>query len=128
MPLTALQLHLMQQMLQLKNERPDFISSRLALLFEGEAIRLSDVPDEPYAELWAEVHWTEKAQGHIRAEEFRYISPEMDLDYVSEKDGNRVGAALLAIGLVNRPFLNGMAPVSLREENTQSEIQVLMTF
>ena len=52
--------------------------------------------DIPYVELWAEVHWTEDAADMIRADEYRYISPEFNLDYNDAATGDRIGAALLA--------------------------------
>lgn len=63
-------------------------------------------------EMWAKVQWTEEAAKQIRAGEYRYISPEYNENYVDET-GKQRGPALLAFGLTNRPFLEGMAEVTL---------------
>ena len=115
-----------EQLAALKEQRPTLYTPAAGWAF-GPAYLLNDEYEGPYGELWAEVHWTEAAAEYIRAEEFRYISPEFDLDYRSEKDDNRIGAALLAIGLTNRPFLNGMAAVEIEGSDNVSEIQVFMT-
>lgn len=117
---------LLVQLARFQQEHPGRISAFIGR-GGGQCIRLADVPDEPYAELFSEIHWTKRGAEYIRNEEFRYISPEMDLDYISEKSGNHVDAAMLAIGLTNRPFINGMAPVELKEGQTESDIQILMT-
>ena len=69
-------------------------------------------------ELWGTVEWTEKAAVHIRAGEYKHISPEFVLEYKEKENGNDVGATLLAVALTNRPFLEGMAPVVLMENGT----------
>lgn len=98
---------------------------KLNVISFGGLTRLKS-QDTPYVEMWAEVHWTDDAAEYIRNEEYAYISPEFDLDYMDPKSGNRVGAALLAIGLTNRPFLKGMARVTVGNEN-KSTIQVMAT-
>jgi hypothetical protein len=110
----------------IKKEHPHFYSPAIGLPF-GQFTRLNDVPGGVYAEMWAEVHWTKRAHEFIANEEYRYISPEFSLNYNSEKTDNRIGAALLAIGATNRPFLCGMAPLEVTEEDRVSHIQVFMT-
>uniref|UniRef100_A0A6M3J3E6 Putative protease (I) and scaffold (Z) protein n=1 Tax=viral metagenome TaxID=1070528 RepID=A0A6M3J3E6_9ZZZZ len=66
-------------------------------------------------ELWALVEWTPKAAQMIRDGEYRFISPELDYEVTSKESGEVLGTMLLAVGLVNRPFIEGMAPVELRE-------------
>jgi len=117
---------LLASLLSLQQEHPDRICGSLAAAM-GPALRLADDPKAPHAELWADCDWTPRAQEYIRAGEFRYISPEFDLDWQSEKDEGHKGAALLAIGLVNRPFLSGMAPVELAPGETMSAVQVFLT-
>lgn len=63
-------------------------------------------------ELWGLVSWTDSAAAAIRAGEYRYISPEFTYDYVDEQGGHH-GPALIAFGLTNRPFLEGMREVTL---------------
>ncbi len=63
-------------------------------------------------ELWGLVSWTPTAAEGIRAGEWRYISPEYFYDYATET-GEKIGPALVTFALTNRPFLEGMAEVSL---------------
>ena len=95
---------------EMREQRPSFFCS-LPFLLYGPAVRLADEDDSPYCELWAEVHWTARAIEYIQAGEYRYISPEFDLDYYDEKKGKHIGAVVLAIGMTNRPFLKGMADI-----------------
>jgi phage I-like protein/cation transport regulator ChaB len=67
-------------------------------------------------ELWAEVEWTEKAVEYIKNKEFRFISPEFDLNWKNPETGEKQGPTLLAFALTNRPFLKGMAAVALSEQ------------
>jgi phage I-like protein len=65
-------------------------------------------------ELWARVDFTPKAVEYISSGEYRFISPEIAFNYTNVH-GEQVGTALLCIGLVNRPFIPGMAEVSIPE-------------
>ncbi|MBT4498074.1 MAG: hypothetical protein HOC74_10155 [Gemmatimonadetes bacterium] len=103
------------------------IGTYYTALVGGQAQLVESQQDIPYVEMWAEVHWTEKAAEMIRNDEFRYISPEFDLDYTDVGTGDRIGAALLAVGLVNRPFLKGMAKVEDPDEDNVSHVQVFAT-
>ena len=67
-------------------------------------------------ELWARVAWTIQAVEYIQNNEYRYISPEIAFEFEEPESKEKVGTVLLAIGLVNRPFLQGMAPVELLEQ------------
>lgn len=64
------------------------------------------------AEMWGQVVLTERAAEQVAAGEYRFISPEFSLNHMNEK-GEAIGPCLLAWGLTNRPFLEGMAEVSL---------------
>jgi len=64
------------------------------------------------AELWALVAWLPETAEAIRAGKWRYISPEFAFAQQSET-GENLGPALLGFALTNRPFLEGMAEVSL---------------
>jgi cation transport regulator ChaB len=66
-------------------------------------------------ELWAEVEWTDKAVEYIKNKEYRFISPEFDLNWKNPETGKKQGPTLLAFALTNRPFLKGMAAVALSE-------------
>lgn len=65
--------------------------------------------------LFAMTEWTEEAADLIRKKEFRFISPEFDLDYMDKETGKNVGPTLISVALTNRPFLEGMQPVVLSE-------------
>lgn len=63
-------------------------------------------------EMWGQVVLTERAAEQVAAGEYRFISPEFSLNHMNER-GEAIGPCLLAWGLTNRPFLEGMAEVSL---------------
>lgn len=63
-------------------------------------------------EMWGEVELTETAASAVAAGEYRFISPEFSLNHMNER-GEAIGPCLLAWALTNRPFLEGMAEVSL---------------
>lgn len=65
--------------------------------------------------LFADVEWTEEAASEIRAGEYRFISPEFNLNYRDKETGEPIGATLLAVALTNRPFIEGMLPVVLSD-------------
>ena len=69
--------------------------------------------------LWTLVSWTSSAVDAIRAGEYRFISPEYTFDYIDER-GEHHGPALLAFALTNRPFLEGMAEVTLAVEKASA--------
>jgi phage I-like protein len=64
--------------------------------------------------LWAEVEWTERAATMLRSGEYRYCSMVIDLDDVDRESGEPVGAVLLEVGLTNTPFIDGLAPITLK--------------
>lgn len=65
--------------------------------------------------LWADVEWTAEAADQIRKKEYRFISPEFNLNYTDKETNKKIGPTLLAAALTNRPFLEGMEPVVLSE-------------
>ena len=66
-------------------------------------------------ELWGEVSWTAAAAQAIRDGEYRFLSPEFTSNWVDETGEGR-GPALLAGGITNRPFLEGMPELSLAQD------------
>lgn len=66
--------------------------------------------------LFASVEWTDKARAHIRAGEYRFISPTFSFD-------RRSGAVLElhSAALTNNPALDGMDPASAKTHNTQED-------
>jgi phage I-like protein len=65
------------------------------------------------AELWALYEPTAPARQKIEAKEYRFTSADFDPNYVDKRSGKRVGKVLRGFALTNRPFLEGMAPLSL---------------
>jgi phage I-like protein len=105
---------------RLHQERPEYYPTT----GDQWTLRAADIP---YAELWATVRWTQAAADMIRADEYRYISAEFDLDAQSVQNGKGIGAALTAVGLVNRPFVKGMAPIAKPRDDNVSDIMILMS-
>lgn len=69
--------------------------------------------------LWAKVEWTTPGAEAVRDRRYKFISPSIAPNYKTEK-GEELGPALNGVALTNRPFLEGMAAVSLsREEAAQ---------
>lgn len=66
--------------------------------------------------LMASVDWTPVGEDKLLKKEFRYLSADFTLDYVSE-DSKKFGPVLLGAGLTNRPFIKGMEPVVQLSEN-----------
>jgi len=69
--------------------------------------------DDGQPALFGDVSWTERAADKIRAAEFRYFSPVIAFEGLDRATGEPVLAELLAGGLTNDPFLDGMRPVAL---------------
>ena len=75
-----------------------------------KAVEVRDGAEGP--EMWGQVVLTERAAEQVRAGEYRFISPEFSLNHMNER-GEAIGPCLLAWALTNRPFLEGMAEVTL---------------
>lgn len=71
--------------------------------------------------LMARVDWTPTALEALEKKEFRYLSGDFTLDYVSEENGKHFGPTLLGAGLTNRPFIKNMEPVVTLSESTEGE-------
>ena len=67
--------------------------------------------------LYAKVSWTKSASELIKEKEFRFVSPEFSVDPTDEYGETLEGCVLYAAALTNRPFLKGMAPVTLNAKN-----------
>jgi len=65
------------------------------------------------------VKWTPKGSVSLSNKEFRYFSPEFNLNYVHPHSGKSHGPTLLGGGLVNRPFLKMDAIVEMSENSKQ---------
>lgn len=62
------------------------------------------------------VRWTPKGALSLSDREFRYFSPEFNLDWVHPHTGKSHGPTLLGGGLVNRPFLKMGAIVTMKNQ------------
>ncbi len=78
-------------------------------------------------ELWAKVDWTPKGKQVLVEKEFRYLSPEFNLEYEDKELGQTFGATLLGAGLTNRPFIKRMAPTVELTELTEGELEDMKT-
>lgn len=57
------------------------------------------------------IEWTDRATELIEADEYRYLSPVIDLYAVHPNTGNPIGAVLDSVGLTNRPFFQDQESV-----------------
>jgi phage I-like protein len=64
------------------------------------------------ATLWAKVDWTDPAAVRLKAKEYKFISPEFAFNFTTPTK-ETIGCTLLAAAITNRPFLQGMQPVTL---------------
>lgn len=62
--------------------------------------------------LWGLVKWTAEARDLIRADKYRYLSPEFALNALNRKTGKPQGPTLIAAGLLNDPFLTDLPRVA----------------
>lgn len=76
--------------------------------------------------LWAEVKWTPKGEQSVVDGEFKYVSVEFNPNYTDEM-GRDCGVCLTGAGLLNRPFLKGMEPLSEFGENKKGENAMSLT-
>ena len=76
--------------------------------------------------LLATVEWTDKATGLIHSKEYRFISPEWNMNYKDKESGKDIGPCLLSMALTNRPFIEGMQPVILSDRLEEANAAVLV--
>jgi len=67
--------------------------------------------------LYAKIKWTPRAREYIMNDEFRYVSAEIDPNYIDKKTGQNRGITLMAVALTNRPFIEGQDSISLSERD-----------
>jgi phage I-like protein len=72
-------------------------------------------------QLWARVKFTKTAAEHVREDEYRFTSPAFVKVAENRETGERGGAELCSVGLVNEPFLDGMAQVALARRELMAE-------
>lgn len=78
---------------------------------------------EDGTELWAQVDWTPLGKKRVQEKEFRYISPEFNMDYKDNETLVKHGPTLLGAGLTNRPVIKGMSPAIALREISNEEIE-----
>jgi len=67
------------------------------------------------AGLWGRVQWVDPtAVDYIRTGRYRYFSPAVAFNAIDPVTAQPVGPMLVSGGLTNRPFLDGMSPVTAR--------------
>ena len=62
--------------------------------------------------LWARVEWTAAGAEAIASNEYRFFSPYFTSNY-EDQNGDELGPCLINGAVTNRPFLQGMQPLSL---------------
>lgn len=71
--------------------------------------------DAPVAGLYVRIKYTDKARGHIVADEIAYLSAEFDIDRMSKSTGKMQGPTLTGAGLLNDPFINEAVAIAAAE-------------
>jgi hypothetical protein len=71
--------------------------------------------------LWGLVEWGDLARDYIRSGKYRYFSPAIRFGAKDRVTGERIGARMTSGGLTNNPFLDGMAPLTARDELGQAK-------
>lgn len=72
--------------------------------------------DDGSQSLWAQIEWTDAAADHIRAREYRYLSPTIVWNTRDRKSGKMGGASLHSVALTNKPFLHELPEVRLNKD------------
>lgn len=66
--------------------------------------------------LWATVEWVDAtAVGYIREGRYKFFSPAVVFNGIDPVTGEELGPVLVSGALTNRPFLDGMAPLTARD-------------
>jgi phage I-like protein len=72
-------------------------------------------------DLWATVEWCDPAAVEaIRSGRYAYCSPAIVFGAIDPESGESIGARLTSVALTNRPFLDGMEPVTARDPRASS--------
>ena len=70
-------------------------------------------------QLWILADWTPNARQALEEKEFRYISADIDFNYIDNENGFEHGPTLLGAGLTNRPHIKDME-IILSEQGANS--------
>jgi len=79
---------------------------------------------EDGTKLYGVVKWTPKGALALNDREFRYFSPEFNLNFIHPHTGINHGPTLFGGGLVNRPFLKMDAIVGLKDKHLKGDPQM----
>lgn len=72
-------------------------------------------------DLWATVDWVDtNAVEAIRSGRYAYCSPAVVFGAIDPESGEPIGARLTSVALTNRPFLDGMEPLTARDPRVAS--------
>ncbi|MFB5192661.1 phage protease [Alicyclobacillus fastidiosus] len=72
--------------------------------------------------LMAKVGWTANGADLIKSGKYRYFSPEFAFSYKDPESGKEFKDVLLGGGITNRPFLKGMDPIELSEDQSYGTV------
>jgi len=80
-----------------------------------DAIRVEDNA------LWVRIEWTPKAKEHIRAKEYRYLSPVFIFHTIDRVTGEDIGASLHSVALTNTPFLEELDAIANKSNQNKED-------
>ncbi|HSN27706.1 MAG TPA: phage protease, partial [Kofleriaceae bacterium] len=67
--------------------------------------------------LFATVGWVdEECVGYIRTSRYKFVSPAVVFDATDAESGESIGPVLVSAAVTNRPFLQGMRPLTARAD------------
>ena len=82
---------------------------------------ITDLEDRGDGTLWATFEWVDpQAVEYVRGKRYLYLSPAIQFGSRDKVTGKPIGARLTSVALTNKPFLDGMAPVTASEGATPS--------
>lgn len=73
--------------------------------------------------LWGKVEWGDLAQEYIKSGAYKFISPAVRFNRKDRVTGAPIGSVLTSAGLVNVPFLDGMKPLTAKDEKDSTEVE-----
>lgn len=76
--------------------------------------------------LIGDIKWTDDASGMIDKEEYKYLSPVIDIYAVDAHSGNPIGCKLISVGLTNIPFMEDLEAVQnkfIHNSDLKNEMQ-----
>lgn len=71
--------------------------------------------------LLARIEWTLKATDHIKAKEYKYLSPVLAQHYINQKTGEDQGWTLHSVALTNKPFFEELDELKLNKNQSNNK-------